>query len=67
VSIDDATHLLTHHAHHPTVTPHLLRRRLWQGWALQRALCTPIQHRGIKRWPHIGIAIDHYVQREDTP
>jgi hypothetical protein len=30
-------------------------------------LCTPIQHRGIKRWPHIGIAIDHYVQREDTP
>jgi hypothetical protein len=66
MSIDEATHLLAHQAHHPTVTPHVLRRRLWQGWALQRALCAPIQQR-LKRWPHIGIAIDHYLQREDTP
>jgi hypothetical protein len=67
MTLDDAAHLLEQQAHHPTVTPHLLRRRLWQGWALRRALCTPRQHRGVKRWAHIGIALEHYLRKEHTP
>lgn len=63
MTLAEARRLLDECAHHPTVSPQHLVKRVHQGMARDKALTRPVIPRP-KRWAHIAHAIDHYLHQQ---